>query len=346
MSSVPSSSSPRRRRLAVAVVAGGLLLAGCAEGGGSPSAALPDASPSSSDPTTVLAAAFQATSGAGTARIQTRTEMSSDGGAGASASSTGVADGVIDFANDSRSIVTQLPTGGQIETRRIDGTLYTQVPQLPGRPAGRPWRKITLPPQASQSLASFDDPTQLLQVLRAAATSVREVGKERVRDADTTRYAAEIDLARLVEQSGQTPPPGAPDPTALLRQLLGRDTLPVDIWVDDQQRVRRLQTVTPTQSFTATVPPGPDGGGGGTSGTVTPTPGPTGSVTSTQEFYDFGVAVDVQPPPADQVDETPVRVPGAPPAPGAPAPQAPAPQAPAPGGSPAAPALPASAASS
>lgn len=274
-------------------------------------------------PGKVLAAAYQATSGAHTARVQIRTRLDANG-AGASVNTSSAADGVIDFSNGTRQIVTQQPTGGQTESRLVGGVLYTQVPAaLAGQPGQKPWLKITLP--AGSASGTQDDPTQALSYLRGAARSIRKVGTEKVRDAQTTHYTAEIDLARLAAQATPSPAAGQPDPSTLLRRLLGRDTLPIEIWVDDQQRVRRLQTTLPVQQFSGTatatpsaapgapVPPSASADAPPATPSAAGTPKTSGVATSTEEFYDFGVAVDVQPPPADQVQDGPVvRVPASP----------------------------------
>lgn len=295
------TSTRPRRSVAVMTVAAAALATGCG------TSTSPTAAPTTPDPAAVFAAAFTATTGAHTARVQIRTRTSADGGAGASVDSTSAVDGVIDFAKGTRQLVTQLPTGGQVETRFVDGALYTQLSSaLSSRPGQKPWLKVTLPPQAAGA-AAVNDPSRTLTYLKGAAAALTVVGQEQVRDATTTHYRADIDLKKLAAESGPTPQAGGTDRGALLRKLLGRDTLPLDVWVDAQQRVRRLQTVLPTLQLTgATGRPH----GSTTGAPVLPSAAPrtTGSSTSTEEFYDFGVAVDVQPPPADQV-QTPRRPP-------------------------------------
>jgi len=92
----------------------------------------------------------------------------------------------------------------------------------------------------------------------------------------------------------------------------------MDVWVDSQQRIARLRTVLPLPSSAsaATAPtaaPAPS-----------PSPTPAGTATSIEEFYDFGVPVNVQAPPPDQVQTARTVVPpGAVPSPPAPSPPAP-----------------------
>lgn len=290
-----------RRAAGVGVAVIGLVLAGCgsttAGSGGSDSA-----SPGGTQDQ-VLVAAYSATSGAKTARTSIAVKV--DASAQGSSLNTSLSgDGVIDFATGDRDLVTHLPTGGQTEQRSVGGVLYTQAAAVGGTPPAKPWVRVTLPPGAGGASA-IQDPTQVLGYLRTTARSLTKVGKDTVRGTATTHYRADLDLTKAVAASGATPQPGQPDPAQLLRQQLGRDTLPVDVWVDAQQRVWRLQTVFPFQQG---------------SGSATASPSTTttaGTASFTEEFYDFGVPVSVQAPPPDQVQEAPAvsQVPVSPPPP-------------------------------
>jgi hypothetical protein len=112
----------------------------------------------------------------------------------------------------------------------------------------------------------------VLQALRGAA-DVREVGHDVVRGVDTTHYATNVDLQKAIASAP------ANDRNDVRRALgmLGSTTIPVDVWVDAQGRARRMTVHADTSAF-------------GTSGSA---------FTMTVELYDFGAAVDVQPPPAD-----------------------------------------------
>jgi len=239
----------------------------------------------------VVAAAFQATRGAHTARVQIRIQVTA-GSSGSSLNASTTADGVLDFANGTQDLTTRQPTGGTLETRTVGGATYTQLPAaVAGRPGTKPWLKVVVPPGLKRP-SSFYDPTQVLGLLRGAASSVTTVGKETVRRERTTHYKVQIDLTKLQAEAGRTAASGQPNPYSLLRKLLGRDTLPMDVWVDSQQRIARLRTVLPLPSSAsaATAPtaaPAPS-----------PSPTPAGTATSIEEFYDFGVPVNVQAPPA------------------------------------------------
>lgn len=243
-----------------------------------------------------MLAAYQATTGAHTARVQVRIRIDAQGGSGAAVHASELADGVIDFTHGTARLSTQLPTGGRSESRLVAGVLYTQTPAaLTAQPGHKPWLQVPLPPGTALSTGS--DPTQLLSLLRGAATLIRTVGTEKVRGTDTTHYTTQINLTKLAQEASPSPPPGRPDPTAVLRRLFGRDTLPLELWVDNQQRIWRLQTTLPTHRQNGAGPTQPVG--------ATATPQASGSATTTEEFYAFGVAVNVLAPPADQVQIAP-----------------------------------------
>ena len=310
---VPAVPAHQLRRWPVVVATVGVLAAACGTSGTTGSAS------SGSHPSgaKVVAAAFQATRGAHTARVQIRIQVTA-GSSGSSLNASTTADGVLDFANGTQDLTTRQPTGGTLETRTVGGATYIQLPAgVAGRPGTKPWLKVVLPPGLKRP-SSFYDPTQVLGLLRGAASSVTTVGKETVRRERTTHYKVQIDLTKLQAEAGRTAASGQPNPFSLLRKLLGRDTLPMDVWVDSQQRIARLRTVLPLPSSAsaATAPtaaPAPS-----------PSPTPTGTATSIEEFYDFGVPVNVQAPPPDQVQTVRTVVPpGAVPSPPAPSPPAP-----------------------
>jgi hypothetical protein len=115
-------------------------------------------------------------------------------------------------------------------------------------------------------------PTDVLwRVLRASDGS-QKLGSEQVRAADTTHYRAQVDLTKLVEQ---LPPAERPEPD--VQRSWGERFVPVDLWIDDDSRLRRIEIARR---------------GSGNDETA--------KQTFTVELFDYGVDVEVQPPPADE----------------------------------------------
>jgi hypothetical protein len=168
--------------------------------------------------------------------------------------------------------------------------LYMKLPpslaaQIPG---GKPWLKLNLQEagkqagidlsQLLQSGNMSQDPTQMLDYLRAASGEVTKVGNEQVRGVDTTHYRATVDLKKVPDAapSGQR--------AALRKQidqliaLTGTRTIPTEVWIDGDNLVRRVKL-----SY------------------VFDQNGERGSTTVLEELYDFGAQVNVSPPTADEV---------------------------------------------
>jgi hypothetical protein len=162
--------------------------------------------------------------------------------------------------------------------------MYMRFPVglLPGLPGGKSWVKLDLEKLVRQ--AGFDfgqliqagqsDPSQGLQFLRGV-TDVKALGDEDVRGVPTTHYTGVVDLESLAKKD-----PALKGSIDQLVAQTGLTRIPVEVWVDDENFVRRMK-----QSF-----------GGATFG-----PGMQLDMTMTTELYDFGSEVSVEVPPPDEV---------------------------------------------
>jgi hypothetical protein len=174
---------------------------------------------------------------------------------------------------------------GELEMILDDLVMYMKFPeaiteQLPG---GKSWVRIDLR-EAGKELGidleelmqvQQSDPSQSLQYLRGASDDFKEVGEEEVRGVETTHYRGTIDLHKAVEQL----PEDSRESFERAIDLIGTDDLPLDVWIDDDGMARRMKYEQPL----------PSAGG------------EEGAMELTMEFFDFGVDVDVEPPPADEV---------------------------------------------
>lgn len=173
--------------------------------------------------------------------------------------------------------------GSQSKAIFTDTSVYYQLPAgvLAG---GKRWIRLDLQNIADASGVDFGplvqgsqaDPSQYLLWLSALASGITRIGEEEVRGALTTRYRAAVDL-NLLEQ--QAPPGKEAEWSAYvqtLRDRIGLDFIPVEVWVDGDGLVRRLYH---EYGFAAE----------GTRATVT------------TELFDFGVDVNAKAPPPRQV---------------------------------------------
>jgi hypothetical protein len=112
-------------------------------------------------------------------------------------------------------------------------------------------------------------PTDVLTRVLLASDETEKLGKEDVRAVETTRYRAKVDGRKLLQQMQRSDRLHTPE------EVRGDRFFPVELWIDDESRVRRIRLregAAANESMVMTI-----------------------------EFFDYGVEVDVQPPPADQV---------------------------------------------
>ncbi len=198
--------------------------------------------------------------------------------------------GVYDFAHSRGMISMQSPLA--MTELFLPPTTYLKLPtDLTGDgggsagsalPKGKTWIAVpdsALGDPADSLLGSPEDgadPADLLAALTAASSSVRRLGPSVVRGVPVTGYALTIDSAKAAAIPGAD----RANVEAMLKSFGGTE-IPVDVWVDGQNLVRR-------EELTLALP----GGSGAPAGA---------KLTLTTDFYDFGVPVRVSAPPAAQV---------------------------------------------
>jgi hypothetical protein len=276
--------------LAAAALLAAFALGACGAGSSSSSSGRSTATTAGKDAASIVAASADATSQAKSAR----TSMTIDASAGGR-SFAFTADGAFDFAGRSGVMTmdmgsTGLPgVSGKIEIRIVDGVLYMDMGSLfaglspggQGALGGKQWVKLDLTTVAGETGASgfgslgSSDPTSILDSLRGAGADVQEVGHDVVRGVETTHYRGQIDLSQALAKL----PAAERERAASALQSLGTGTVPADVWIDAQGRLRKLAMDYGAASGTAQL----------------------GKVTL--ELFDFGTEVDVQAPPADQVTD-------------------------------------------
>jgi hypothetical protein len=236
-----------------------------------------------------VASAATKTAETRSARVAFHANMSLEGIGGVSFSGSGVFDGKSRSGalnmkfNMPQAAQTQLganPTMNMIFDGSDGLTLYMRSPMFDRQlPAGS-WIKMDLEKLAKQQgidmsqlmNANQADPSQTLAML-SASKDARVMNYDRVRGVFTTHYQLNLDLKRLAKGNkamGKS--------LEQLRDMTDVDSFPAEAWIDKQGNVRKL---TIDMSLNA----------------------PTGGelrMTMTEELYDFGVNVTIQPPPASQ----------------------------------------------
>ncbi|MFN8034499.1 MAG: LppX_LprAFG lipoprotein [Acidimicrobiia bacterium] len=169
-------------------------------------------------------------------------------------------------ADGSRGRFTANLDGRRGEMLVVDGYSYVSAPSLGDR-----WYKT----RTSASASASPDPTSSLDALRGVSSDVAELGHETIHGTDTTHYRADLDLRKAADRASDR------FDAEELRDALGSDTLPADVWIARDGTLRRIEF-----DVDATL------------GSV------SGKAAMTFELYDFGVDVgEVRPPPADRVVE-------------------------------------------
>lgn len=162
---------------------------------------------------------------------------------------------------------------------------------LPGL-GSRPWVRIDLRSlgkgqgDAIEALRQLraNDPRAVINELRGATGDAAVVGTESVRGTATTHYRATVDLDKAASSS----PAGARGEVAEVARQLGTSKLPMEAWLDDGGRIRRLGYTIDLADLAEGAPA--KGAG-------------VGTVVATLELFDFGTDVTVTPPPGDQVTD-------------------------------------------
>lgn len=188
------------------------------------------------------------------------------------------------------------PSKWQLEMR-LDGTVaFMRLPFLASElPSGKEWVRVDLTKAAQlqgvnlgdiQSFAKSSDPRETLDYLRSVSGKLTRIGTEDVRGVPTMHYFAAVDwqkaLARAARESGQE---------GFLAQFQnmpsGLASIPVDVWVDADNLVRRM-----TMDFSFSSPGQPE----------------QAKASIEMELYDYGKPVTVTTPPAaDVVDAFALR---------------------------------------
>jgi hypothetical protein len=235
----------------------------------------------------LIAQAPAATQEEQTARVAMEMVMSGGG-----QDITITADGGVDFTTQraamTMSMGEQMAAAGLGEISMVtDGTIiYMQLPNAEALGVSTPWVKMdteTMPGMGGlgQLQQTGNDPTKSMEMLQGVSDDITEVGEEEIRGEPTTHYTATIDMDKALEQVPE-------ESRSFIQQqidLLGTSTLPVDVWIDEEGRLRRQRMDIDTTGMAAGSPDAP------------------AQISTTIDMYDFGAEVDTEPPPADQVTD-------------------------------------------
>ena len=180
------------------------------------------------------------------------------------------------------------PEDWKLEAIQDGDTAYIRFPLLAKElPAGKTWIKGDAKDLSNADAGQLNqfgafagtDPRDVFGLLKAVSGSIEAVGSEEIRGVETSHYRAVIDTAKIEQlvPEAQRQSLGGLDQSA---KQAGLTELPLDIWIDAEQRVRKLSIELDAKQ-----------------------PGTDQSVKAAlvAELYDYGVPLDLELPPADEV---------------------------------------------
>ncbi len=173
---------------------------------------------------------------------------------------------------------------GAMEIRVVDGVGYMSMP-LFTMFTGYEW--VQFPEDESGELtegftggANPSNPSDFLTAMKDADAEVVEIGRELVRDVETTHYSATVNVAKLTENA-------TPEERAEIEAQIGAsgiEELPFDVWIGDDGILRRYQFAISGADME------PAAGGGEFE-----------SMVMIMEMFDIGTEVVIEAPPAEDV---------------------------------------------
>jgi hypothetical protein len=181
--------------------------------------------------------------------------------------------------------------GSSIKMIFLYPVIYMNMPLLAGKmPAGKTWMKLDISKAAAAAgidtsqLGSLEqnDPTKFLDYLRASSGAVANLGSQSINGVPTTHYSATLQMSRILDRLPGDQQAAA---KAALEKLGSAGSIPVEVWVDAQGRVRRMQMSL--------------SGFAGSSASSPTTAGIGGSITI--DFTSYGPVPEVVAPPASEV---------------------------------------------
>jgi hypothetical protein len=198
------------------------------------------------------------------------------------------ADGVVDFARDRLQVKQRAGFGGvgiAAEMVADPRTVYIKNPIA--RLRGKTWVSEDLAGAGANPGANarrgapgerpLTSPDGALSLLTSISDDAKQVGTEELRGTRTTRYLVTVEARTALERQGI----GDLDRQQIVQALSGiaADTFLADVWIDDDDRLRKLRYVIEPDDPNADV----------------------GRTETTIELFDFGVPPAVELPPAGDV---------------------------------------------
>jgi hypothetical protein len=161
----------------------------------------------------------------------------------------------------------------------VDGTQFWMrvPPAMRGETGGKPWAKVSGGVTSLGAGMQSPDPSSMLDQLRGVTDELENRGRVKVRGVSTTHYHAKLDLSKAM---AGVPESEREQMEAMLKLVGGSMDAPVDVYIDDDERIRRMDMSYEFDMFDQKM-----------------------SIELKMELFDFGTRVAFERPPASQVAE-------------------------------------------
>jgi hypothetical protein len=155
--------------------------------------------------------------------------------------------GVEDALGQQAHLNFNVPQLGEMELIADGFTMYMRMEALEAE-LGKEWMKIDLLRAWEELGIEMDSFSQVgqgaseqLGWLRAVSDGVSEHGRQTVVGVEATHYSATVDLRRYPELVPEAEREVARQSVERLIEISGQSEIPIDVWIDDDQRVRRME---------------------------------------------------------------------------------------------------------
>jgi hypothetical protein len=165
-----------------------------------------------------------------------------------------VAEGAFDYKRsrgwmdmDFGALGAQAGHGGPIRML-VDGTrVWMRVPpSMRAQTGGKPWASASTGTAALGAGVQNPDPSSMLDSLRGVTDSLEQKGRVSVRGVETTHYQAKLDMSKAFTD---VRPSEREQAEAMLKLFGGSIDVPVDVFIDDAERVRRMEMTYELELF-------------------------------------------------------------------------------------------------
>jgi hypothetical protein len=146
--------------------------------------------------------------------------------------------GTEDLGEQRAHIQTEVPGAGRMELIADGFVMYMKLDALSSQLGGKEWMKLDLEEAWERlgiemgALGQVGQGTseQLDMLAALSDEGVTNEGREDVRGVETTHYSTTVDLRDYPDEDMRK-----------LIELTGQSEMPFDVWIDDDQRVRRME---------------------------------------------------------------------------------------------------------